>query len=176
MSQSRCGQSLCVKNQATGQTVKMVVVDLCGNTGIDMGESRAAAAAAGARGACMRQRTFLARASGACARCLAHAQAPARPAPVSRLPTHTCAACSPLLPPVVPSPQTLLASTRSMATGPACATATCSPPFGGAEQGASRPPPALHASPRPEAPLSCTKSRAWPHLHFLLLRSRVHHS
>ncbi|KAL4458100.1 hypothetical protein ABPG75_012965 [Micractinium tetrahymenae] len=36
MSQSRCGQSLCVTNPATGETVKMVAVDLCGNTDIDM--------------------------------------------------------------------------------------------------------------------------------------------
>lgn len=36
MSQDKCGQSLCVTNTATGQTVKMVVVDLCGQGGVDM--------------------------------------------------------------------------------------------------------------------------------------------
>ncbi|PSC74081.1 calcium-dependent kinase 34-like [Micractinium conductrix] len=36
MSQDKCGQSLCVTNTATGQTVKMVVVDMCGQGGVDM--------------------------------------------------------------------------------------------------------------------------------------------
>jgi len=36
MTQDKCGKSLCVTNPATGQTVRLVVVDMCGHGGIDV--------------------------------------------------------------------------------------------------------------------------------------------
>lgn len=36
MSQDKCGRCLKVTNPVTGQSVRAVVVDMCGNGGVDM--------------------------------------------------------------------------------------------------------------------------------------------